>query len=114
MLEVVFEIFGGRTKQLRFIAGSFHNSPQLRTIIQEVVDRSSWQRFNSIAIIIRRSSGSTGRRIAESIEGSGSKLLPDQSVHASHGSRLICCFYPTFEVDNLNMRESRIFRDYSL
>ena len=55
------------------VEGSFHTTPELKAIIQEVVDRSSWDRFNDIAIIIRRASGSNGRRIAESLEGTGSK-----------------------------------------
>ncbi len=50
-------------------AGAAQRTPELKTIIQELVDRSGWQAGNSLALII----SGTGERTAESYDGSSSQ-----------------------------------------
>ena len=49
--------------------GSKQKTPELRTVVQEIVNRSSWTAGNAMAFIIEGS----GERTAESYEGSSSK-----------------------------------------
>lgn len=50
-------------------AGSGQRTPELKSIIQEVVDRSGWNSGNNLAIIIN----GTGERTAEAYDGSSSQ-----------------------------------------
>ncbi|MBL4596536.1 MAG: fibronectin type III domain-containing protein, partial [Robiginitomaculum sp.] len=50
-------------------AGDDQKTPELKTIIQEVIDRAGWTDGNSLSIII----SGTGQRTAESHDGSSSK-----------------------------------------
>ncbi|MEO1254561.1 MAG: T9SS type A sorting domain-containing protein, partial [Bacteroidota bacterium] len=50
-------------------AGSAQRTPQLKSVVQEVIDRSGWVSGNDLAIIIT----GTGERTAESYDGSSSR-----------------------------------------
>ncbi|MFT5142970.1 MAG: hypothetical protein ACI80V_001015 [Rhodothermales bacterium] len=50
-------------------AGSDQETPDLKALVQEIVNRSGWGSGNSMAFIITGS----GERTAESYEGSSSK-----------------------------------------
>ncbi len=50
-------------------SGKAQETPDLKAIIQEIINRDGWQSGNSIAMIIEGS----GKRVAESYDGSSSK-----------------------------------------
>lgn len=52
-------------------AGPDQRTPELKSVIQEIVDRSGWSPGNSLAIIVNGS----GRRTAESFEGGAPPIL---------------------------------------
>ncbi len=47
-------------------------TPNIASLIQEIVDRPGWQSGNSLAIIIRDADGGTGKRVADSQDGGSS------------------------------------------
>jgi lysophospholipase L1-like esterase/Rieske Fe-S protein len=62
-------------------AGSEQQTPDIKNVIQEIVDRPGWSSGNSLAIILT----GTGKRVAESFDGSqsGAPLL-----HVEYGTGL--------------------------
>ena len=62
-------------------SGAAQRSPQLKTIVQEIVNRSDWSKGNSLSIIIT----GTGERTADSYDGSPS-TAPLLHVDFSTGS----------------------------
>ena len=59
-----------------------HQTPDLASIIQEIVDRSGWQTGNSLVIIVTGS----GKRVAESYNGGGDTYAPRLVIDYTGGS----------------------------
>lgn len=59
-----------------------HPSPDLSSIIQEIVDRSGWASGNALVIIVTGS----GKRVAESYRGGGADLAPRLFVDYTGGT----------------------------
>ena len=49
--------------------GEEHDSPDIKSLIQEVVNRAGWSSGNSLAVIMQSANGETGDREAESYDG---------------------------------------------
>jgi hypothetical protein len=56
----------------RSVAGVNQQTPDIASVIQEIVDRPGWSPSNSLAVII----SGTGERTAESFDGSQSAAAP--------------------------------------
>lgn len=56
---------------------SLYETPELKEVVQEVVNRSGWREGNDMSIMIRRSTSdiSTTKRVAEAAEGAGGPVL---------------------------------------
>ena len=54
----------------QWLAGNWYNFDEMRTVVQEVVDRPGWQVGNSLSIILRGTAGAWARKFAAAFESS--------------------------------------------
>jgi acid phosphatase type 7 len=86
------------------IINEVQQSPDVRAVVQEVINRSAWREGNSLAFIIK----GTGRRTAKSFDGSGSsapKLVVRYTVNTSAASEVETTVLPE-RVDYVSVKVS--------
>ena len=79
-------------------SGGTHNSPEIKTIVQEIVDRGSWSSGNSLSILFR-SDDTNGKRLPHARDGSSSNSA---KLHVEYTASSGTTYYVRTDGSNSN------------